>query len=215
MKYLAALVLMVIFGISLHTRPITAANSPIVLVHGYGQTSASMKPLADRFTAAGYTVYNLNLPGVQGSGSCQYICNDAKYICDYINQRSLTNVTVIGHSMGGMSSLYCALKFDTAHRITAWGGLDSYLYNNPEWTVCLPFVYGGQMCPSSAFVASLKALPNRTDLFMFEGRLNPGQERATCRWDIPGTYNLTAHQALPGRDDVFNWFRARTEARAC
>lgn len=203
------------FGALFMVAPTQSAGSPVVLVHGYGQNSGSMQPLADKFTAAGYTVYNLNLPGVKGSGSCTYICNDAKYICDYINQRGLTGVTVIGHSMGGMSSLYCALKFDTAHRITSWGGLDSYLYNNPEWSVCLPFIYGGQMCPSSAFVKELKALPNRADLFMFEGRLNPGQERAACKWDIPGSYNLTAHQALPGRQDVFDWLSARTALRVC
>lgn len=208
-RIILALIILTFAALSSGTAPTQAAGEPVVLVHGYGQTPTSMKPLADFLTARGYRVYNLSV------GSTDNVAN-AKTICNFIQSNNLTGVTLVGHSMGGYSTLYCANFLDTGRRVRTWVSIDTHLNGvTKEWGVCLPFVASGQMCPGSAFLKKLWAAPLRSDVFYEALWLEPQYIAGICTRDIDGTYNLTRHQALPSDPQVQAWVLDAITRRAC
>lgn len=180
----------------------------VVLAHGYNQSPASMAPLADRFRADGFVVYNLDLPSNDN-------LKNARYICDFLSQNNLTDVAFIGHSMGGLSGRYCATQLGGLSRFDYIGLLDTPNYGTRSWFECwlIP-----TMCSTSTFIRTLNAPADLTPEgpFWHDVRFEPSAALpGACVYDLPGKYSLSAHMALPGREDVYQVMRAAIDTRSC
>lgn len=87
----------------------------ILLLHGAGGTYLSWPPLLRRM--AGVEVYALDLPGHGSSAALMpqtgyeiEVATYAALVGEFITQRALQNVVLVGHSMGGAIALVCALQ---------------------------------------------------------------------------------------------------------
>lgn len=92
---------------------IEGKGTPIVFVHGFGEDSFVWKDYKEPFLDAGYSVVVMDLPGF---GASEYLENlsiellaDAVYTV--IEDAGLKRVVLIGHSMGGYTSLAFAEKY--------------------------------------------------------------------------------------------------------
>jgi pimeloyl-ACP methyl ester carboxylesterase len=109
-------------------------NSPVLLLHGWGGSITSMRPVGELLAARGYTAHILDMPGFGGStlppeawGAADYARFVAAYIdsirddIDHIRDSTSTEngnrsrVHLIGHSFGGRISL--VLGADYAARV--------------------------------------------------------------------------------------------------
>lgn len=128
-----------------------AEPDPILLVHGYRGNPSTWSDMIARFAAQGRTAVAIDL------SSEDNIVN-AKAIGSFIAARGWKRVDIVGQSMGGLS----ARQFVKFVKSTA--SVDSYVsLGTPQYGInsacILPGWYGGQMCPSSAFLRDL----NRRD----------------------------------------------------
>lgn len=83
---------------------------PVVLLHGAGSSHLVWPPLMRRL--AGYTILALDLPGHGKSkgGSCDSIETYAEVLLDFLAEKRIYQVGLVGHSMGGAVALQIALK---------------------------------------------------------------------------------------------------------
>src|SRR5205085_11624658 len=97
----------------------------------------------------GRTVYAIDLPGEDN-------ITNARAIAQKLKQLHWKTVDLVGQSMGGLSARWFA-KF-----VKSPTTVDSYVsLGTPQYGIVaaclLPYTYGGQMCPSSRFLADLNA----------------------------------------------------------
>lgn len=91
--------------------PPAAPRGRLLLLHATGYTALSYRPLLDRLQAAGYEVYALDFMGHGGStwtrefADWNYFRDNALALLDRL---ALSNLSVIGHSLGGASALLTA-----------------------------------------------------------------------------------------------------------
>jgi pimeloyl-ACP methyl ester carboxylesterase len=97
-------------SISLNTVRLGSAGTPVLMLHGWGQSLESLRPLAE-LLAWKHQVHLIDLPGFGRSakppepwGTIEY----AKRVFDYIEQQGLTKVDLVGHSLGGRISIRLA-----------------------------------------------------------------------------------------------------------
>lgn len=128
------------------------APEPILLVHGYQGSPTQWAQFQAWLRVNGRTGYAIDLTASQDNVA------NAWAISRYATARGWTRFAIVAWSMGGLSSRYY-LKYD--------GGLARVdklvLLGSPNYGVplaCfLPVNQGGEMCPSSAFLAALNAAP--------------------------------------------------------
>ena len=92
---------------------IAGHGSPIVLLHGYAETSRMWRPLMPRL-AAKYTVIAPDLPGIGGSAipaDGLDMTHAATRIHDLVRQLGLGKAAVVGHDIGLMVAYAYAAKF--------------------------------------------------------------------------------------------------------
>jgi triacylglycerol lipase len=138
--------------------PVFAANEPVLLVHGYRGSPSNFDTMKARFIADGHEAVAISLPG-------QDNVVNARAIRDFISARGWSQVVVVAHSMGGLSSRWYAKSLEGTTRLVAYVSLGTPQYG--IYSACLlPSWYGGQMCPYSSFIRNLNTgddTPGATD----------------------------------------------------
>jgi pimeloyl-ACP methyl ester carboxylesterase len=97
----------------LHVEILGNLDRPILMMHGWGQSSLSFRPLAEILTNVGQ-VHLVDLPGFGSSPAPPEDWDTIQYaerIHRYIDERKLREVVLIGHSFGGRVSIRLASRY--------------------------------------------------------------------------------------------------------
>jgi pimeloyl-ACP methyl ester carboxylesterase len=97
----------------------SGSGVPVVLVHGLGSRAEDWANLMPQLKQAGFHVYAIDLLGYGGSArpanAAYSIPEEAQYVEEFMTQRGLQNVNLVGWSMGGWVAMRVAL--DAPRRI--------------------------------------------------------------------------------------------------
>ena len=96
---------------------------PVLLVPGYGGSTASLRVLGRRIAATGRSVTVLTLPG-SGTGSLSQVAGEINTVVTRLLHQGAPSVDVIGYSAGGVATLLWARQDDgrkKARRIVTLG----------------------------------------------------------------------------------------------
>jgi pimeloyl-ACP methyl ester carboxylesterase len=89
------------------------SGAPVVLVHGLGSRAEDWANLMPQLKQAGFHVYAMDLLGYGRSArpadATYSISEEARYVEDFLAQRGLQKVNLVGWSMGGWVSMRVAL----------------------------------------------------------------------------------------------------------
>ncbi len=89
------------------------SGAPVVLVHGLGSRAEDWANLMPQLKQAGFHVYAIDLLGYGRSArpadAAYSIAEEAQYVEDFIAQRGLEKVDLVGWSMGGWVTMRVAL----------------------------------------------------------------------------------------------------------
>jgi pimeloyl-ACP methyl ester carboxylesterase len=89
------------------------SGAPVVLVHGLGSRGEDWANLMPQLKQAGFHVYAMDLLGYGRSArpadATYSISEEARYVEDFLAQRGLQKVNLVGWSMGGWVSMRVAL----------------------------------------------------------------------------------------------------------
>lgn len=88
----------------------SGSGTPIVMLHGWGQDSRSLLPLAQLLGDLS-SIHLLDLPGFGASPGMDRVWGVSEYtqaVFDYINRQGWPKVVLIGHSLGGRISIKTA-----------------------------------------------------------------------------------------------------------
>lgn len=88
-------------------------SQPVIVLHGWGCTAATVKSLATACIHDSTTVYNLDLPGFGGSAEPEDIWGIDDYTAlleKFINIIGIVNPYIIGHSFGGRMGIVYASR---------------------------------------------------------------------------------------------------------
>jgi triacylglycerol lipase len=130
-----------------------AVINPVVLVHGWNGSASSMATLKSRFEAQGRQAFSLTLPGQNNITNAQAL---ATFINNVKAQTGATQVDLVGHSMGGLSTRYYIKSLGGGANVAQYVSLGSPHYGQ-VFACFLPTNSGGQMCPFSSFLGSLNS----------------------------------------------------------
>jgi pimeloyl-ACP methyl ester carboxylesterase len=90
------------------------SGQSIVLMHGWGGSSASLAGLAEELIAKGYRVINIDLPGFGKSELDRLSYNMQDYVAavyNLINHLELKNPILLGHSFGGKLGIFFVQRY--------------------------------------------------------------------------------------------------------
>lgn len=90
-----------------------SGTQPVIILHGWGCTAATVKSLADYCMHDSTTVYNLDLPGFGGSSEPSEVWGIEDYTAlleKFVNRLGITNPYIIGHSFGGRMGIVFASR---------------------------------------------------------------------------------------------------------
>ncbi|MEV0247066.1 alpha/beta fold hydrolase [Nocardia sp. NPDC050712] len=133
------------------------AANPVLIVHGWtAQGAIPLDPdwsdaLRSALADEGHPVYVVDLPGESNIPNAEAISRTARRAS---GEHGGAKVDVVGHSMGGLSARYFVKHLGgyevTAHYVSVGTGQYGWYP-----TCVLPLTAGGEMCPTSAFLAAL------------------------------------------------------------
>jgi len=130
-----------------------ATINPIILVHGFTGTPSSMNTLKSRFEAQGRQAFAIDYTSENNVTNAQAL---ATFINSVKAQTGASQVDLVGHSMGGLSTRYYIKRLNGAGNIAQYVSLGTPQYG--VWSACLLLTsYGGQMCPTSSFLKDLNS----------------------------------------------------------
>jgi len=125
------------------------APDPIVLVHGYRGDPSTWADMKAFLESNGREVVAIDLPSEDN-------ITNAKAIASLVKARHWASVDLVGQSMGGLSARYFIKKLRGTTVVDSYVSLGTPQYG--IWSACLlPSWYGGQMCPTSSFLATLNS----------------------------------------------------------
>jgi pimeloyl-ACP methyl ester carboxylesterase len=86
-------------------------NPPLIILHGFFASSRNWRACAEKL-AANFCVYVLDARNHGASPHCDSMDYDtmAADVVDFIEQKNLKNVSLLGHSMGGKTAMWLALN---------------------------------------------------------------------------------------------------------
>ncbi len=139
-----------------------AAPRTVVLVHGYtgipGYNYTVYDLMASDLRAAGYNVWQPKLP--RSGSSTGDVVKNAEYLKSYIKANNLTDVVLVGHSLGGLEVEYYT-RFLNQGEVKGRVYLDSAVNGGPLNDITCWFV--PDQC-SQAFYTKLNSVDPRTDI---------------------------------------------------
>lgn len=107
-------------------------GNPVILIHGFCETSAIWKPLINKL-AFSHQVIAIDLPGFGHSplpNTPFSIADIAEEVYLWMKEKNLSGSTIIGHSLGGYVSLALAEKYPES--INGFGLLHSTAFADDE-----------------------------------------------------------------------------------
>lgn len=133
------------------TAPVASAAptppDPILLVHGYRGDPSTWADMKAFLEANGRLVEAIDL-------ATEDNVKNAQAIGAFLAAKGWTRVDLVGQSMGGLSARYFAKALRSKVVVDSYTSLGTPQYG--ILAACLlPVTYGGQMCPSSSFLATL------------------------------------------------------------
>ena len=171
----------------------SSGRRTILIVHGWaGEGDGQAKwddvygQLKTTLEGNGFTVYGPILP-YTGSQTGDTIKN-ATWLRQYVLENHLTNVLMVGHSLGGFVAEYYMRYLDTGE-VTAYATLDSNVNNaGPKGLTCL--LYPPDSCRLSALRITLALKAARNDVFLLNLWATElgNQPQVDCSRYIPGTH---------------------------
>lgn len=117
----------------------------VILLHGFAASLHTWDDLAPLFPVDEFTLHLIDLKGHGGSstpsGGDYSALHHTRLIAAYIRSRGLNNVTLIGHSFGGMVGLLTALDCPAVTRLILIGA-PGFPQKIPRFMrlLCLPFI---------------------------------------------------------------------------
>ena len=129
------------------------ARNPVLLVHGFHDSAASMEPMRRWLIARGWTVSAINLFPSDGTAKLEDL---AKQLASYVNKRFPADrrVDLVGFSMGGLVCRYYVQRLHGACRVDRLIAVSAP--NQGTWLACLSTKPGClEMRPNSSFLTSL------------------------------------------------------------
>jgi len=108
-----------IYDVDLHYE-VSGTGDDLILLHGWGQNSEMMKPLAD-YLQQWFRVWNFDLPGFAGKTTeppfAWDIYDYTVMLSEFIAKNNIVNPTLIGHSFGGRMCIVYASKHADVKRV--------------------------------------------------------------------------------------------------
>ncbi len=89
------------------------SGPPVLLLHGWGASSALLRPLAEKLAARGFAVHVPDLPGFGDTpppAQPWTVYQYAQLAADYVKQAGIAPCAVFGHSFGGRLCLVLAAE---------------------------------------------------------------------------------------------------------
>jgi len=90
-------------------------SRPVIVMHGWGCTSATVAVLADACTDKSTTVYNLDLPGFGMSSEPEEVWGVDRYtklVEEFAHRKGIDKPVLVGHSFGGRLAIVYASRND-------------------------------------------------------------------------------------------------------
>jgi len=97
----------------MHTIQLKGSGPPLLFLHGWGQSHRELLPLAELLTPV-TTPYLLDLPGFGQSPPPDSVWSAFDYaaqIADFLKQKKLSRISLMGHSFGGKVALAFAVRY--------------------------------------------------------------------------------------------------------
>jgi pimeloyl-ACP methyl ester carboxylesterase len=97
----------------LHTETLNSDGFPLLLLHGWGQSVDSVKPLGELLTRSSQ-VHLIDLPGFGRSPAPEHAWSAFDYadrIIHYLDKKNIGQVDLAGHSFGGKVALCRAIRY--------------------------------------------------------------------------------------------------------
>ncbi len=96
------------------THLVGGEGEPVVLLHGWGASSALIWPLAEKLAGRGFRVFVPDLPGFGNSEAPSIawsIFDYANFILSYMDDQGLHQTQLFGHSFGGRLGLILGAEY--------------------------------------------------------------------------------------------------------
>ena len=130
-----------------------AAHNPVVLVHGFHDSAASMEPMKHWLTKRGWNASAINLFPSDGTATLEDL---ARQLAIYVNKTFPADqrVDLVGFSMGGLVCRYYVQRLNGGCRVDRLITISAP--NQGTWLACLSRKPGClEMRPRSAFLTFL------------------------------------------------------------
>ncbi|WP_009480675.1 alpha/beta fold hydrolase [Rhodococcus sp. JVH1] len=138
-------------------------STTFVLVHGACHGGWTWRPVAEYLRAQGHRVYMPTLPGLgtEDQRADIHLTDTVDYLIDYVEQRDLTDIVLVGHSWGGFPVSGASIRLATRiSRLVYWS---AFVPHSGESLIDLcPPAYGDM------FRASAAASDDNSVMFPFE-----------------------------------------------
>ncbi len=186
------------------------SGNPIILIHGFCETSAVWKPLVNKL-ALSNEVITIDLPGFGKSPLLKTpftITDVATQVRTWLLENDLKNSIIIGHSLGGYVSLALAEKFPDS--ISGFGLLHSTAFADDEMkkearNKTITFVRKrGVKVFAESFVQQLFYVKNRRSL---ENEIEEVTMIAAATSEKTLVHYMEAMRDRPDRSQVFINFK--------
>ncbi|MEV0197334.1 alpha/beta fold hydrolase [Nonomuraea sp. NPDC050691] len=173
------------------------AAEPVILVHGWNGTPDPFAPMKAALAQAGHPTYAIDLPGEENVANANAI---AALVEQVRQTHAADKVSLVGHSMGGLSARYYLKSLGGATKTLSYVSMGTG--QRGYWPACLlPAAQGGQMCPSGTFMQQLNSgdpTPGAVRYTVLASSLdetrNDTIDGVACRAEIPGV----PHAEEPG-----------------
>lgn len=146
-------------GEHLHYRMAGTGPHTVLLLHGFAATMHTWDDLVPLFQPDRFTLHLIDLKGhgrsITSSGGDYSPLHNARLVETYIRSRGLSNVTLIGHSFGGVVALLTAMDCPEVARLILIGA-PAFPQQIPRFMRLLRLPYIGPLL-MSAFPAELIA----------------------------------------------------------
>ncbi|QII01463.1 alpha/beta hydrolase [Rhodococcoides fascians A21d2] len=136
-----------------------------VLVHGICHGGWAWNPVATLLRAQGHAVYTPTMPGLGADDARAdvHLVDTVDYLVEYIEQRNLTNVVLVGHSWGGFLVSGASQRIpDRVERLVYWS---AFVPHTGESLIDLCPPEFGEMFRSSAHASSDNSVTFPADVF--------------------------------------------------
>jgi triacylglycerol lipase len=136
-----------------------AQGNPIVFVHGWNSSGSTWNTMIDRFVAAGYSRNRMVAITYNSNTSNATIANQVRSAVNNLKASTgASQVDVITHSMGGLSSRYYLKNLGGTSSVDEWVSLGGPNHGTNFAYACYLFSAGCRdMIPGSGFLNSLNA----------------------------------------------------------